>query len=751
MAEQKFSLQAKLTAETAQFQAAIGKANETMGKFTTTVQGGGLTGRAAKDGSIGGINPQSLTSGVNQAMGAVNSLSGGMESLGAATGMASQAMGVATQAAEAFKNPAAAAGAITAGIGLLITGMVTAINTASKWATEVATIKRMTGMAAEESSRWAYAMKLTGIDTTTSTRLLVQLTKATELHADKLRAAGVEIARNADGSTDLTGTLLNLSDAYKDSTNTAGKNAEVIKILGLRGSQATDALRLLGKGSEELNRTLAQTPEGLLLNDKNLKDAADFKQSMRELNIEFQAIFVTVGKELIPVIRDLTKIAIDVMPAITATVKGTVAAFEGLVAQVKPFVNTWGAMASFIPGMDGMAESMKNFGNQTDSAGKALADMTNGAANVDMLGDSIDSAADKMGRLAGAVSSYFSAQRSEAQAIKGVTDAKAKLAEAEAEAAELRAKGAVDLTKMQAGMEALERATEGVTRAQERAGDVQKRINELSQQRNDLDLQEARLRQQEAATSIQDANLRLAEARNALANTYNPLDRARAEMEVVKAQDAVAKAGVDRQKADADLVRIHVEGTKWEREMAAAQRDLREATASVEDAVKRRADAQAKLREAQAGDPDFDKKLAAADKLVADAKFGVADATMAWFEAEMRLYDEREKFQTAVEENTDAMEPYLARVREITSAHAELNGVAQQWLGATLGTAVPAGSLLGTSISGGGGRIATTGTAGLLGWGVPTVNVTVNGGYGSLADLSNAVRQGVAAGVSQGR
>src|SRR5450756_2583917 len=107
-----------------------------------------------------------------------------------------------------------AGAAVIGGAAILGLGAY-AMESVNSWAAlgeSVAKFERVSGATAEESSRLIYVMGELGISSDTASSALFKMTRA---DPGKLHDLGVEIAKNADGSENLAGTLDHVRGAYQ--------------------------------------------------------------------------------------------------------------------------------------------------------------------------------------------------------------------------------------------------------------------------------------------------------------------------------------------------------------------------------------------------------------------------------------------------------------------------------------------------------------------------------------------------------
>lgn len=160
-----------------------------------------------------------------------------------------------------------------------------AIDATVKYANEVRALSAVSGESAEETSRFIQVLddyKISSQDAMTATRAMTK-----------------------EGLVPNIDTLAKLSDEYLSITDKQKQNEFVIKNLGRAGLEWVEVLNL---GGEAIRNQGAAVSEGLLLNEKMLKQARDLEFAQDNLNDAQQATYIIVGSKLIPVYTDFLNI-----------------------------------------------------------------------------------------------------------------------------------------------------------------------------------------------------------------------------------------------------------------------------------------------------------------------------------------------------------------------------------------------------------------------------------------------------------
>ncbi len=186
----------------------------------------------------------------------------------------------------------------------LATGVAAAGAVAMKAVDEFATLgiavgkfSDATGVAAEDASRLIEVSGDLGIETAVLEKGLGRLNKT--IDPDLFAELGIEIAKTADGATDVSGTFLNVIDKLNGIKDPAEKARVASKLLG-KGWQ--EMAELIGQGSDAVAKSMAEVAEAKVIDREEVQKARDYRAAMDKLNDAFQEMMLTLGEELIPAV-----------------------------------------------------------------------------------------------------------------------------------------------------------------------------------------------------------------------------------------------------------------------------------------------------------------------------------------------------------------------------------------------------------------------------------------------------------------
>jgi hypothetical protein len=259
------------------------------------------------DDAAGRLGPSGKIA--NNALDGITSrLTGG---LGPASGEAKAALdkvgGSALESGGLLKT-ALAGGALVAGAALAKFAFDGAMQFVSL-AAEIRTFQRASGASAEESSRFVAVLDDLGIASDKGANAIFKLAKTAATGADGLKAVGIEVARNRDGTTNLTETLLNAADAYSSTTDPA-KRAEIA--FAAFGKQGKDLIPVLEQGRAGLQKFFEGAEKGhQIFSQKDLDQARQYELAMDDLQDAMRGLQLRAGPGVVGIITEISQALAD--------------------------------------------------------------------------------------------------------------------------------------------------------------------------------------------------------------------------------------------------------------------------------------------------------------------------------------------------------------------------------------------------------------------------------------------------------
>ena len=506
--------------------------------------------------------------GKDRASGAFKSASRALDNLGKKVsgipiigGRASQAL----SGLAASIGPQAIAAGAGAGLAALAAGVTVAVNKFTELAAEVLRFKRVSGLSAEDSSRFVAALDDMGISAETGATALFRLGRSTE----QLAALGVQ-----EGE-DLKESFLNVADALEQTSSAGKRNEIVMTAFGRRGMEL---LPILERGREGIEEMFASLEGGQLLSDEDLQNAEDFRLALDALNDAASDLALEVGGNTVPA---LTELALG---------------FSALVEQGNEFTRS--GIGRDLGRMTAQAiEFSHPLGLLARHIRKTGEELLPGAIAAQRWKQEVQDAAEAAKQAATATDELREATEKHADAIESASDAETSLAKAQSDLNRLLEEGAVDEEQVASARERLTSATDRVTDSQKRLADATEHLNDVL----------SGVAAEDYAIQLEKANKRVEAA----------IRRANAVREAGGSVIAIEEADLEVREALNDVARVETDRAD---EIEGAREGVADSQRDVADANKDAKKAGDDLRRAEAGDPEFANRLAEARERVSDAE-----------------------------------------------------------------------------------------------------------------------------------
>lgn len=193
-------------------------------------------------------------------------------------------------------------GAAVAGAAALAAFAVKSVASFAAQAQEVLHFKEVSGLAADEASRFVAVADDYGVAADSLSTAIGKMNKTAGDTPEKLKAVGVEIGKNSQGAYDSEKTFLNVVDAY-NATNDASEKARIGAAAFGKGWQSV--VRILDQGSGKLKADFAAVKGFQIFNDADLAKAEAWRHAMDDLGDAIKGIQRELGEKLIPVLTEV--------------------------------------------------------------------------------------------------------------------------------------------------------------------------------------------------------------------------------------------------------------------------------------------------------------------------------------------------------------------------------------------------------------------------------------------------------------
>lgn len=363
---------------------------------------------------------------------------------------------------DALGGSVGAAGAAAAAVGALGAVVANGIGDFVDLADEVRNFKQLSGATAEESSRFVAVMDDLGVSSESGANAMFKLGRNVGPNAEALQAMGVQIAKNADGTVNLTETTLNVADAFTRTRDPAKRAELVMQAFGKSGADLVPILEMGRKGLDDFFEGADNNFQ--LLSDEDLAKAREYQLAMDALGDATSGLSREIGSSAAPAVSDFANAIanlITVADNALGSVGGLGTVFEGV---AEGALAVLGPVGAFVQGKS----ALDDFKGATDDTAEAADKLT--TSNED-LGEATSEAAD--------------AQRDAAQAAKEQERALNDLLSAQAGAidADIRLENAtrkVEQAKQDAA-ESFEKAAAAAGKDQQANSDNETAVQNLKQ------------------------------------------------------------------------------------------------------------------------------------------------------------------------------------------------------------------------------------------------------------------------------
>lgn len=285
-----------------------------------------------------------------------------------------------------------------------------------KLAEEVDALQDVTGGTAEDASKIVALSKAVGTSAETVASAAFRMSKNIRDNADAFRENGVEIARTANGNVDLTKTLLNVGDAFRQTAQRGGDTNKILTdTFGKSGRAMIDVLE---RSRAEMDGFLSDAEaHGQIMSQDGVDKALKFEIAMRNLTETIDGYKRKAGEASV---GPLTKVLDGTSHAIENT-------DDGLHRLGSSLGDVTGAVARQIPGVRELLGGYDLLTLGADDGSEAaawMAEMINAAsAALKDLGENEIIAAEAARVHTAEVEAHARAEKHREEAIRASTDA----------------------------------------------------------------------------------------------------------------------------------------------------------------------------------------------------------------------------------------------------------------------------------------------------------------------------------------
>jgi hypothetical protein len=284
---------------------------------------------------------------------------------------------------------------IAAAAGVAVVAFATkAVSSCQDTARGAGQLRDSLGVTAEEASRLQEVAGDLGVGVGVLEKSMGRMNREAAGSPEKFDNIGAAIARNKDGTINVTQTFLNVVDALNRMPD-ASKRAQAAQ--EIFGRSWMDIAEMIQMGAAGLSRELSQVEVGKIIDDSEIDRARAFRDQLDDLKGIMESAVLTIGGALVPVLTDLA----ETVEKVTDVAGPLVSAFETITNL--PVV---GALTSWVGPMQLITAPLKIWGGLIDGVSSAWNSLSgNGGVNgiLKELGVSTMSAADATKQYAEAV------------------------------------------------------------------------------------------------------------------------------------------------------------------------------------------------------------------------------------------------------------------------------------------------------------------------------------------------------------
>ena len=201
-----------------------------------------------------------------------------------------------------FVSAATSPAALAAGVAAVGAVAVKAIGEFQETTLAVGKFRDATGTTSEEASRLYEALGDLGIAPETVQGSFARLNKTIGESPDKLAQFGIEIARNADGTTDANETFLRTVDALNRMKDSGERSAAAQQLFGKSWQSMAE---VIATGAPALRESLESVQPSKVFTDDDINAGRDLRSGFDAIKDAGEGLLLTIGKALAPVIADL--------------------------------------------------------------------------------------------------------------------------------------------------------------------------------------------------------------------------------------------------------------------------------------------------------------------------------------------------------------------------------------------------------------------------------------------------------------
>jgi hypothetical protein len=185
------------------------------------------------------------------------------------------------------------------------------VKTYSELAGSVLSLQRATGAAAPDASRLNAVLEKFGLNGDRATQVMLRFGKNIADKPELLHKFGVEIAHNADGTVNMTKTLLNANQAFHDTPDAAQRASLALSLFG-KGGQTL--LPILAANRDTLKQFMDEAQQhGLIFSQDDIDRAQQLALAQKNMAEAWQGFEITLARGVVPALTTVSRDAATTM------------------------------------------------------------------------------------------------------------------------------------------------------------------------------------------------------------------------------------------------------------------------------------------------------------------------------------------------------------------------------------------------------------------------------------------------------
>jgi hypothetical protein len=277
----------------------------------------------------------------------------------------------------------AAGGIAAGGIALVVSAVTGATFATINWAEKLDSVGDVLGTTTEESAALAVAAQHIGGNVEQLSSQIAIMTRGLFDAKGEIGPTGKVLEQLGVTFQDANGKILPTTDILQAVADKLGvmpdgleKTQLMMDVFGKSGKDMSDMMGVLANGGMEAMNQKAKDM-GLSMSDDAVNGAIELNRAFKDLKMMGQGLFVTLGTELLPIIRplieDFSEWAMGAIPKVRDGISSVTPLFQGLVGIIKDII---GFIGNLIDGWNKLDKPTKDIAVSMVAVGTAMVILT---------------------------------------------------------------------------------------------------------------------------------------------------------------------------------------------------------------------------------------------------------------------------------------------------------------------------------------------------------------------------------------